>query len=1090
MGESFESKLIAASSRDVFRKAKQILHAGELLCCHENSPGILRALFRNSRGFIHRTEFRGFPNGPYSFECNCDQEWPGFCPHAMAAALHHSKYTIKYRPEEEGKEAPALYAGLKFSGLPELLTQALTPSTAFVSIDAESEFPHVPSKWERVPLTVSLKMGTRQYGGNLNNLRQLHFGKSLAATLQLTAFPQQDRQIIRFLAINAAQDGTKLSLDAEQCAEFFHCLPGFQNFRRLGEKVVVHREPATPILLLEKVARGFLLRSAIVVNGSTLPLKDVKVITGRVGCWVGMLGEYWWIPAQMDVAWLRSFLRTTVQPCDAKAAKMLVAAEQIMPVKIIATGGVKLRQRKFKTMYDAVIHEDGSLEMEVLFDYDGRLCKADQLRLASHGGKFWRRNSKGEFEAVRELVNFGFEMLKGGKSADGETRLILRDREAIGAFIDEVIPMWLRSGREFLMSSSLAALSGDSSNLRMEQKIVAETAEYFDLRLSLYSASCPVRWKDLVLSAKNDEYFINTGNASVFIKLPRPFRRFASAIADIVEQLPPSPSDPDAEFLRIPRSGAVYWAELGAEIPGAVPAEFLRLKLEMESAVQDSRSGELQLDRKLFHGDLRNYQQAGVLWMKTLGTRGFNLILADEMGLGKTIQSLALFSTAPQENLPALIVCPTSLVDNWVREARKFLPDLRILPISGHDRAPLWAKALSQDICVTSYALAKRDFEHIAPLRFKYLVLDEAQHIKNPSSANAQICKSIAADHKLVLTGTPLENSAEDLWSIFDFLHPGMLGSIRGFKNRYAAIHTNPKASQDLSRRISPFILRRRKADVCTELPGKQEQIIRCEMDNGQLDLYNHFRREALRSCEAFRKDGKPAGRIEILTSLLRLRQICCDPALLPEKLLPLSASAADTSADGRASSSSSYGMPPRSAKMELLKEVLMESIDSGHKVLFFSQFTSMLKLVRNWLDSEGVTYEYLDGATKDRQARVDAFNHSADLRLFLLSLKAGGLGLNLTSADTVIIYDPWWNPAAEAQATDRTHRIGQTQPVNCIKLVVRDSIEEKVLELQKRKSELFSNLVEASGAAMRGMDLEDFEFLLGDPGNAFTAAN
>ena len=451
--------------------------------------------------------------------------------------------------------------------------------------------------------------------------------------------------------------------------------------------------------------------------------------------------------------------------CNSRVSEVIVLNGRVMGVKffnkrgferkveapnvIIATGGVKLRQRKFKTMYDAVIHEDGSLEMEVLFDYDGRLCKADQLRLASHGGKFWRRNSKGEFEAVRELVNFGFEMLKGGKSADGETRLILRDREAIGAFIDEVIPMWLRSGREFLMSSSLAALSGDSSNLRMEQKIVAETAEYFDLRLSLYSASCPVRWKDLVLSAKNDEYFINTGNASVFIKLPRPFRRFASAIADIVEQLPPSPSDPDAEFLRIPRSGAVYWAELGAEIPGAVPAEFLRLKLEMESAVQDSRSGELQLDRKLFHGDLRNYQQAGVLWMKTLGTRGFNLILADEMGLGKTIQSLALFSTAPQENLPALIVCPTSLVDNWVREARKFLPDLRILPISGHDRAPLWAKALSQDICVTSYALAKRDFEHIAPLRFKYLVLDEAQHIKNPSSANAQICKSIAADHKL-----------------------------------------------------------------------------------------------------------------------------------------------------------------------------------------------------------------------------------------------------------------------------------------------------------------------------------------------------
>ena len=353
--------------------------------------------------------------------------------------------------------------------------------------------------------------------------------------------------------------------------------------------------------------------------------------------------------------------------------------------------------------------------------------------------------------------------------------------------------------------------------------------------------------------------------------------------------------------------------------------------------------------------------------------------------------------------------------------------------------------------------------EHVRDLQFKYLILDEAQHIKNPSTGNSQTCKSIEAVHKLVLTGTPLENSPEDLWSIFDFLHQGMFGSLNSFRRKYIAQTASPDAIRDLSSQIAPFILRRKKADVYKEIPPKIEQTLYCEMDDSQRKVYDAFLAEGRRKCEILKSGSHELSKFEILSSLLRLRQVCCHPDLIPGTLRP----DADT--------------PVRSAKMELLKELLLETIDSGHKVLLFSQFTSLLSIVRNWLDSESIRYEYLDGATTDRMARVDSFNNSADIPLFLLSLKAGGLGLNLTSADTVIIYDPWWNPAAEAQAADRTHRIGQTKSVNCIKLLVKNSIEEKVLELQRMKAGLFNNLVEAPSEAMRGMSMEDFEFLLKD---------
>ena len=1058
MGESFEAGLVKYSSKEIFKKAKQLLHGGELLCCHESAGKTLRAVFRDPKGSVTRTSVTGFPGGPYSVECSaCGNQSGSLCPHGVAAALYHAKYTIKSRGGAEIlPDAPAQYAGLKFSGLPELLSPVLVPQTGHLAITVESEFPHMPSKWERILFNVHLTMSGRQYLGNLNNLRQLHFGKNLAASLKLEAFSMQERQIIRFLAINAQQDGSRLSLDAEQTAEFFHCLIGFQNFTRCGEKVVIHRSLAEPAVMVERVKGGCLLRSAVIVKGSPLPLNETKAIQGRAGVWVGMLGEYWWIPAQLDVTWLRNFLRTTVQPCDVKAANLLIAHRDTLPFKLIVTGSVKVRERTVIPCYEAHFNDHSELEVEILFDYGGHLCKADQSRLASTGGQFWRRDVQGEEKLVRELVNFGFEMLTGKSYSDGETRLILRDREAVGVFVDELVPQWLSGGRKFLMNSELANLCGDSARLTIRTELTGEQGGYYELQIRMSASSRPIPWRDLAAAARNNEMFLSPAPGAL-VKVPPALRMLVKSMVDIV-QVKPMENDGASlsEVLLLPRVAAVRWAELGADIPGAVPLEFFRLRADMELAARNALNGSLS-GNPVFQGSLRKYQQAGVLWMKALGARSFNLILADEMGLGKTVQTLALLSSDPGKNFPALVVCPTSLLENWVREAEKFTPSLKILPITGPDRGRLWDQAMFHDICISSYALIKRDAVHLRDLRFKYLILDEAQHIKNPATGNSHICKSIDADHKLVLTGTPLENSPEDLWSIFDFLHPGLLGNLSAFRRNFVQPGASPEALAELSARIAPFILRRRKAEVLGEIPPKAEQLLYCEMDDAQRELYNRFLQESRQKFGRIKNGGNSVGRFELLSSLLRMRQVCCDPALLE----------------------ASSGI--RSAKMELLKELLLETIDSGHKVLLFSQFTSLLAIVRAWLESEGIRYEYLDGSTKDRMERVDSFNRTPEIPLFLLSLKAGGLGLNLTSADTVILYDPWWNPAAEAQAADRTHRIGQTRNVNIIKLLVKDSVEEKVLALQRRKADLFNDLVEASAENAASMSLEDFEFLLRD---------
>ncbi len=455
---------------------------------------------------------------------------------------------------------------------------------------------------------------------------------------------------------------------------------------------------------------------------------------------------------------------------------------------------------------------------------------------------------------------------------------------------------------------------------------------------------------------------------------------------------------------------------------------------------------------------LRPYQKQGVYWLHFLARNGWGGILADEMGLGKTVQMLAFLRTMKSR---ALVVCPSSLIFNWQREAARFAPELRTLAIQGAKRHELFGEMAQADLVITSYPLLRRDADRYRGIEFGAMVLDEAQHIKNPESQNAQSAQTIKARNRFVLTGTPVENSVRDLWSIMNFLMPGYLGTRSDFKERFEqSIQSDPGGPEQrrLVQRLKPFILRRLKKGVAPELPDKIEQVAYCELSGAQQETYKKLLESTRRQVSelASTKDQNKA-RILMLTALLRLRQACCDLRLLG--LPDLDAKEA-------------------SAKLDLLDELLQEALDGGHRVLVFSQFVSMLHLIRDQLTAAETPFCYLDGSTADRQAVVDRFQ-TGEVPVFLMSLKAGGVGLNLTAADTVIHFDPWWNPAVEMQATDRAHRIGQKNVVTAYKLIARGTVEEKILALQAKKRDLINTTIESEQPLMDGLTTADIEALI-----------
>lgn len=504
-------------------------------------------------------------------------------------------------------------------------------------------------------------------------------------------------------------------------------------------------------------------------------------------------------------------------------------------------------------------------------------------------------------------------------------------------------------------------------------------------------------------------------------------------------------------------------SRLLSEAPSAkVGAEVKKLLKTMTG----DRAARAPRKAKALNAKLRDYQKSGFAWLWQLHQNRMTGILADDMGLGKTVQAIALFTKAKEEEGPApsLIVCPTSVLSVWKQEVHKWAPTLSVLVWHGPDRAENRRLLKKTDLIVTSYSIMRRDIDELKKIRFRYVALDEAQYIKNWTTSTAKSAKQLKADHKLALSGTPVENHLFDLWAVFDFLAPGFLGKLTEFQKNYVKPIEDGemKRLEDLQVRIRPFIMRRKKEDVASELPKKTEQTIYCHFGKTQLGLYNRILKAAKSEITGRVDDaGIDKSQMTILAALTRLRQVCCDPHLLglPE------------------------GTPiPASTKLEAFKELINDAVGSGRKCLVFSQFVEMQKLLGQTLDELEIPYLWLHGGTKNREELVNQFQQKSGPPVFLISLKAGGSGLTLTEADTVIHYDPWWNPAVEDQATDRAHRIGQEKPVNVYRMVVEDTVEQKMVELGKRKREVAEGALGRDVTAGKKLTMDDIENLLLTP--------
>ena len=654
------------------------------------------------------------------------------------------------------------------------------------------------------------------------------------------------------------------------------------------------------------------------------------------------------------------------------------------------------------------------------------------------------RNTAAENAAIMRLEQIGFARTDaGGFVLHGQPEVV---RFFAGAYAR------LQRDWKVTLTAQVEKWSGEIERVTPKLEIVSSGQDWFEVR---YSLTTPGGQE---FSNADIQRLLRSGQSQTRLKNGRLAVIDTAGLEDfeqVIRDCDPAQTQPG--LYRISRAHAAYVEETARELGSTVAdrREALKKFITGRAAPPDAKAKLGTLAQTL-----REYQLAGFEWLTRLAANNLGGILADEMGLGKTVQTLA-FLRAHQGAAPALIVCPTSLVTNWENEARKFTPELKTLVLEGSDRAKLFAQIGQSDIVITSYALLRRDIEELRDFEFSTAVLDEAQHIKNPETQNAQSAYALRATHRFVLTGTPMENSVRDLWSIMNFALPGYLGTRADFRERYElplGRGAAPDVQRRLSRRLQPFLLRRRKRDVAKDLPEKLEQVLPCTLTNAQRSAYDALLREIQQGLGSSSKNTN-AGvqRMKMLTGLLRLRQVCCDL-----RLVGLEKDEGQTS-----------------AKLDLLDELLEEAIDGEHRVLVFSQFVSMLHLVRERLEAREVPFCYLDGSTKERQEVVDRFQNSADIPVFLISLKAGGVGLNLSAADTVVHFDPWWNPAVEAQATDRAHRIGQTRVVTAYKLITRDTVEEKILRLQEKKRAAIDAAIESEEPLMNGLTTEELEELL-----------
>ena len=1026
-------------------------------------------------------------HGPVDIEnlCTCrdSREWGTICAHSVAVGLHwmqaqqggaraSSRAAVPNGPQSRAAPTQPASGEMKRASGRLRVDPSGEPAELFILLP-----PNFIEAAARGKVMLVLEAGRRGGRGPLNALPKE----------QPFAFSQNDAAIIARLEELAGETPATLLLETEQ---FIPLLPLLAGHARIA------------------------LGRTTAVEISTAPLfPPLKATLEENGEIVLSLRGRFTVPAMLGEGWV--WQSPKLQPLGLPAALLgvLQAAVRIPRARVPAFLGQTWPPLAMGNTVEANFKaEDFTLEPQAprfLLELKGGLARLGALLQCTYGSRiltpgvtrdddeswipdpasptrYGTRDLAAERTALARLHRAGFS----APGADG--RMLLAGQDAVLNFFARDFPRLQREWEVTLEERLDRSTKQNLERIEPRFQITAGGVQWFDFGVVFESSGGEK------FSAADIQRLILGGQGHTRLRNGKMAVIDTGAVEELQEALLDCAPQQHAEGFRINSAQAGFLEatlRLRPEWKVQAPAAW------RERAAQQSGQAELICPALAeLEGVLRPYQKHGVAWLHFLRENGFGGILADEMGLGKTLQVLALLeaariadseratqgTAAPIRN-PHLVVCPTSLVHNWVAEAAKFTPRLKVLALHGPERHQRFPQMPLADLVVTSYALIRRDAERYAGVEFDTVILDEAQHIKNRQTQNAQAVKVVRARHRLVLTGTPMENSVLDLWSIFDFLMPGYLGSAQDFRERYEvpiARENNPDAQARLSRRLRPFLLRRLKREVAADLPAKLEQVSFCELTDDQRAVYQQVieasRKEVLDAAGA---QGLARSRMVVLNALLRLRQVCCDLRLLG---LAETAAAArgemERSSDGVLESPaapSAQSPSSTSGKLDVFSELLEEIIDGGHRALVFSQFTRMLALLKETLTAEGIEFCYLDGSTTDRAQVVERFQRTPTIPVFLISLKAGGVGLNLTGADTVIHFDPWWNPAVEAQATDRAHRIGQTRVVTSYKLIARDTIEEKILQLQQRKRETIAATLGGEDQLVEALSWEEIQTLL-----------
>jgi len=1049
--ELTEPFLAEIAGWDVMKRARAYLALGQVASSYW-APPLLRGVVQ-SDGMTFRGSLVIHNSVDIENLCNCREarEWGKICAHGVAVGLHWLK-----AQKPEPIPAPARTRATPPARQSPTLLRATAGEPAELFIILSPNFEQALARG-KVMLVLEAK-----WGGGRCPLNALPKGRTFA-------FSSPDNALIEQLeTLTNGETPALLQLEAKDFAMLIPLLVNHENIT-LGKSsaVTVTNKPLKLPLTATLAANGEIV----------LALKDKPAVLTMAGDWVWQNNSLQ--PLGLPVE-LKEVFRAPVRVTRALVPQFL---SQHWP-QLSAAGGV---EANFKL-------EDFSLEPQAprfLLALKGGLTQLSALLQCAYGARImtvgvtaaeeniWlpdpdvpTRYSTRDFNAERAAL--GRLQRSGFAGSDTSGKLQLVGQNAVLNFLAREFPKlqreWSVTLDEQLENRTLKNLE----RVEPQFQITSSGVQWFELGVVFAAGGGET------FSAADIQRLILSGQNHTRLKNGKMAVIDSGAVEELQEVLLDCAPQQNAAGYRISNTQAGFLE--------ATLRQHGDWKVQAPAAWRDraaKQSGEATLECPPL-GDLesvlRPYQKQGVAWLHFLRANGFGGILADEMGLGKTLQTLAFIKTcssrreeaqisksAINQSLvpsavtkPHLIVCPTSLVSNWVAEAKKFTPELKILALHGPDRHARFDEIASSDIVVTSYALIRRDAEKYRGLEFDTVALDEAQHIKNRQTQNAQAVKAVRAKHRIVLTGTPLENSVLDLWSIFDFLMPGYLGTAKDFRELYElpiAKEKNAEAQSRLARRLRPFMLRRLKKEVAADLPAKIEQVSFCELTPDQRGVYQQVieasRKEVL---EAVGAQGIAKSRMVVLTALLRLRQVCCDLRLLKlDNVNPANAS----------------------GKLEMFGELLEEVIDGGHRVLVFSQFVGMLTLLKERLAEEKIDFCYLDGSTTDRAAVVERFQTQATIPVFLISLKAGGVGLNLTGADTVIHFDPWWNPAVEDQATDRAHRIGQTKVVTSYKLITHDTVEEKILLLQNRKRAVTQATLSGEEEFAASLNWEEIQELL-----------